>query len=122
MFEGPECWTGAPLKSHFTPVDRSDQPSDRFLRLHFQRCLVHSAGRGDVQEDYKHQEIQVFMEELGVFDNEIDFRDPRWSTPLGIEVHAQLIREKMERWVLLLSFGCDCLTRFIRYAEEEESL
>ena len=104
-----------------TPVDRSDQPGDRFLRLHFQRCLVHSAGRGDVQEDYRPQEIRNFMEELGVFDNEIDFRDPGWSTPLGIEVHALLIREKMERWVLLLSVGCDCLTRFIRHVEEEGS-
>ena len=122
MFEAPECWTGALLKSHLTPVDRSDQPGDRFLRLHFQRCLVHSAGRGDVLEDYRPQEIQAFMEELGVFDNEIDFRDPGWSTPLGIEVHAQLIREKIARWVLLPSFGCDCLTMFIRHAEEEDPL
>ena len=85
------------MKSHVTLTDRSDQPSDRFLRLHFQRCLVIGAGRGDVQEDYKAQEIENFMEELGVFDNEIDLRDPGWSTPLGIEVHAQLIREKMAR-------------------------
>jgi hypothetical protein len=36
------------------------------------------------------------MEELGVFDNEMDTSDPRWSTPLGVEVYAYLIRRKMK--------------------------
>ncbi len=33
-------------------------------------------------EDYKEQEIENFMEELGVYDGEINTGDPRWSTPL----------------------------------------
>ena len=37
-----------------------------------------SACCGDVTEDYREQEIENFMEELGVFDNEINFRDARW--------------------------------------------
>ena len=35
------------------------------------------------------------MEELGVFDDEIDTSDPGWLTPLGSHVHAYLIRQKM---------------------------
>jgi hypothetical protein len=46
-------------------------------------------------EDYREQEIENFMEELGVYDNEIDPDNPRWSTPLGSHVHAYLIRQKM---------------------------
>ena len=46
-------------------------------------------------EDYREQEIETFMEELGVYDNEIDPDDQRWSTPLGSHVHAYLIRQKM---------------------------
>lgn len=46
-------------------------------------------------EDYKEQEIENFMEELGVYDGEINTGDPRWSTPLGSHVHAYLIRQKM---------------------------
>jgi hypothetical protein len=42
--------------------------------------------------------LRIFMEELGVFDNEIDTGDPRWSTPLSshFRVHAYLIRQKMK--------------------------
>ena len=47
-------------------------------------------------DDYEEQEIENFMEELGVFDNEIDTGDPRGSTPLGSHVHAYLVRQKME--------------------------
>ena len=46
-------------------------------------------------EDYKEQEIENFMEELGVYDGEINIGDSRWSTPLGSHVHAYLIRQKM---------------------------
>jgi len=46
-------------------------------------------------EDYREQEIENFMEELGVYDGEIDTSDPRWSTPLGSYVHAYPIRQKM---------------------------
>ena len=42
------------------------------------------------------------MEELGVYDGEIDSGDPRWSTPLGSHVHAYLIREKMEKQSVML--------------------
>lgn len=46
-------------------------------------------------EDYGDQEIEIFMEELGVYDNEINHSDPRWSTPLGSHVHAYLVRQKI---------------------------
>jgi len=70
--------------------------------LHFQRCLAVSAFGGDVSEDYKEQEIVGFMEELGVFDDEIDATDPRWGNPLGTEVYSYLLRQKLEQCVLLL--------------------
>jgi hypothetical protein len=56
-------------------------------------------------EDYQEQEIENFMEELGVYDNEIDTSDPRWSTPLGSHVHAFLVRQKMAERVILWSLG-----------------
>lgn len=96
LFEGSESLNnGTPLKSHLTLLDGPYRPSDRFLRLHFSRCLAVSVCRGDVMEDYKEQEIENFMEELGVYDGEINTGDPRWSTPLGSHVHAYLIRQKM---------------------------
>jgi hypothetical protein len=45
--------------------------------------------RGDVAEDYEEEEIENFMEEL----SETGLSDSRWSTPLGLQVHA-LIRQK----------------------------
>ena len=47
------------------------------------------------RESYKDQEIDLFMEELGVYDDEMDTTDPRWTTPLGVEVYAYLVRQKM---------------------------
>jgi hypothetical protein len=44
--------------------------------LHFQRCLFVSACGGDATDDYEEQEIDLFMEELGVFDNDMDITDP----------------------------------------------
>jgi hypothetical protein len=46
-------------------------------------------------EDYHEQDADLFMEEMGVYDNEMDITDPRWATPLGVEVYAYLIRQKM---------------------------
>ncbi len=69
VFEGSERLNT--LQSHLTLVD-VDQPSDCFLRLHFKECLAVSACRGAVLEDYQDQEIESFMEELGVYDGEID--------------------------------------------------
>jgi hypothetical protein len=83
------------LKSHLTLIDGPNRPSDRFLRRHFNRCLAISVCCGDVMEDYEEQEIENFMDELGVYDNEIYPDDPGWSTPLGSHVHAYLIRQKM---------------------------
>jgi len=95
-FEGSESLnSGAPLKSHLALIDGPSRPSDHFLRLHFKECLAVSACRGDVLEDYKEQEIDIFMEELGVYDGAINTSDPRWSTPLGSHVHAYLVRQKM---------------------------
>ena len=37
---------------------------------------------------YEEQEIDIFMDDLGVCDDEIDYSDPRWSTPLGMEVQV----------------------------------
>ena len=103
LFEGSESLdSGTPLKSHLTLTDGPYRPSDRFLRLHFRRCLGVSVCRGDVSEDYKDQEIENFMEELGVFDDEIDTSDPRWSTPLGSHVHAYLVRQKMKEQSVIL--------------------
>jgi hypothetical protein len=85
----------APLKSHATFVDADDCPSDRYLRLHFQRCLAVHASCGNAMEDYHEQDADLFMEEMGVYDNEMDITDPRWATPLGVEVYAYLIRQKM---------------------------
>jgi hypothetical protein len=96
MFEGSESLTGgAPLKSHLTLIDGPYRPSDRFLRLHFNECIAVSVCRGDVLEDYGDQEIEIFMEELGVYDDKINPSDPRWSTPLRSYVHAYLLRQKM---------------------------
>lgn len=63
--------------------------------MHFKECLVVSACRGDVLEDYQDQEIETFMEELGVYDGEIDGSHPKWATPLGVLVNAYLIRQKI---------------------------
>ena len=94
-FEPELLSADAPLKSHLTLGDGPYRPSDRFLRLHFKRCLAVSACRGDVNDDYKRQEIENFMDELGIFDDEIDESDPRWMTPLGMEVHSYLIRQRL---------------------------
>jgi hypothetical protein len=96
MFEGSESLTGgAPLKSHLTLIDGPYRPSDQFLRLHFNECIAVSICRGDVLQDYGDQEIEIFMEELGVYDDKINPSDPRWSTLLGLYVHAYLLRQKM---------------------------
>ena len=105
MFESPECLPGGvSLKSHLTLVDGPLRPSDKFLRLHFARCLAVSACHGDVTEDYEEQEIENFMDELGVYDGEMDTADPRWQTPLGSEVYAHLIRQKLAEYVFFLFF------------------
>jgi hypothetical protein len=76
-FERSDCLKGdTPLRSHLTLVDGPHRPSDRFLRLHFQRCIAVSACGGDAREDYYEQEIDDFMDELGVFDDEMDSTDP----------------------------------------------
>jgi|SRR5882724_43747 len=96
LFEGSERLDGGmPLKSHLTLADGPLRPSDRFLRLHFQRCLAVCVFGGHPTEDYRDQEISLFMEELGVFDDEIDTTDPKWETPLGKEVYADLMRQKL---------------------------
>jgi len=96
MFDGPECLKdGALLKSHLTLADGPRQPNDRFLRLHFKRCLAVSVCRGDVTEDYEEQEIENFMDELGVYDDKVDTTDPRLETPLGVEVFSYLVRQKL---------------------------
>jgi hypothetical protein len=96
VFEGSEGLKGgAPLKSHLILAQGPNRPSDRFLRLHFNECLAVSVCRGDVMEDYGEQEIENFMEELGVYDNEINTSDPGWSTELGSHIHAYLVRQRM---------------------------
>jgi len=52
------------------------------------------------KEDYEEQEIDHFMEDLGIYDDEVDFSDPRWSTSLGREVHSFLVRDKLALWVI----------------------
>jgi len=102
VFEGSESFkSGTPLKTHLTLVDGPHRPSDRFLRLHFRRCLVVSVCRGDVLEDYREWEIDRFKAKLGVYDNEINPDDPGWSTPLGAHVHAYLIRQKIAKYDMI---------------------
>ena len=107
VFEESESLnSGAPpLRSHLSLFDGPYRPSDRFLRLHFKECLAVSVCLGDVMEDYRDQEIDNFMEELGVYDGEIDPSDPRWSTPLGTHVHAYLVRQKLADGSVVLSNG-----------------
>ncbi|XP_006457001.1 hypothetical protein AGABI2DRAFT_122876 [Agaricus bisporus var. bisporus H97] len=96
VFEGSESLNnGAPLKTHLTRSHGSDGPNDSFLRLHFKECLAVSVCLGDVREDYEEQEIEIFMEDLGVYDNEIDPSDPRWSTKLGSYAYDCLVRQGM---------------------------
>ena len=89
VFEGSEHMRKA-CKSHVTFVDGRDRPSDHYLRLHFQQCLTVSVCGGDPTEDY--QEIELTMEELY---DEMDFSDSRWKTPLGLEIHANLVRKEI---------------------------
>ena len=51
------------------------RPSDHFLRLHFKQCLTVSACRGDVNDDYEEQEIDIFLDDLGIYDDLIDYSD-----------------------------------------------
>jgi hypothetical protein len=75
-FEGLEFLSGdTPLKTHLTLSDGPYRPSDHFLRMHFERCFAISAYGGDVRDDYKEQEIDEFMEDLGIYDDEIDYSD-----------------------------------------------
>jgi len=53
-------------------------------------------------EDYKDQEIENFMEELGIYDGKIETSDPRWSSLLGLQVHAYLLWQKMAEWSVIL--------------------
>lgn len=96
IFERSESLKGdKSLWSHLNLVDGPHRPSDHFLRLHFQQCLAVSACGGDAREDYYEQEIDDFMEDLGVFNDKMDITDPRWASPLGTEVYAYLIRRKL---------------------------
>ena len=65
-FEVPESLScdAAPLKTHLTLSEGPHRPSDRFLRLHFERCIAVSAYGGDPRDDFRGQEINIFMEEL----------------------------------------------------------
>ncbi|KIM81131.1 hypothetical protein PILCRDRAFT_89173 [Piloderma croceum F 1598] len=93
VFEGSKSLNnGMPLKSHLTLIDG---PSS-------QRSVSSFALPGE-------QEIDLFMEQLGVYDNEIDTTDPQWMTPLGIEVYVYLIRHKLA-------------DNYIRHADEEITL
>jgi hypothetical protein len=95
VFEGSESLSGPPLKSHLTLSDGPYRPSDRFLHLHFQQCLAISVCGSNILRDYGDQEIEGFMDELGVYNNEIDPSDSRWLTLLGVHVNAYLIRQKL---------------------------
>jgi len=38
------------------------------------------------------------MEELGVYDSEMDTTDSRWMSPLDIEVYSYLVRQKLAEY------------------------
>jgi hypothetical protein len=119
-FEGAELLTGdAPLKTHLSLTNGLHRPSDNFLRMHFMRCLSVSAFGGNAREDYEEQEIDHFMEDLGIYDGEVDNSDPRWSTPLGMEVHNFLIRDKLAMWGLFFSSLHHLNINHFRYMDEE---
>ena len=101
IFERPEHFEDdISPQTHVTLVDGPCRPSDRFLRMHFEQCLAVSACLGDVREDYYEQDIEIFMDDLGVCDDEIDYTDPRWESPLGKEVYSYLLRQKLAGYVL----------------------
>jgi len=105
VFQGSESLeSGRPLKSHLTFVDGPCRPSDRFLRLQFQRCLAVCVFGSDPREDYRDQEIDHFMEEFGVYDNEIDTTDSRWETrtPLGKEVRSCQAKLCFSTYIMIL--------------------
>jgi hypothetical protein len=97
IFEGADFLKGSHQKSYLTLADGPNRPSDKFLRLHFCHCLRVSVCRGDVSEDYGEQEIDNFIQYLGVYDGEIDSTDPRWYTRLGVQVYYHLIRANVAR-------------------------
>ncbi|EKM77133.1 hypothetical protein AGABI1DRAFT_108282 [Agaricus bisporus var. burnettii JB137-S8] len=93
VFEGSESLNnGTPLKTHLTRSHGSDGPNDSFLRLHFKECLSVSVCLGDVREDYEEQEIEIFMEDLGVYDNEIDPSREWQALPVYSERNFQCLR------------------------------
>ena len=53
IFDGSMLKGPMSLKSHVTFVDGHDRPSDRYLHLHFQRCLTVSACGGNPTEGYE---------------------------------------------------------------------
>ena len=63
--------------------------------MHFEQCLAVSAYGGDVRDDYKEQEIDEFMEDLGIYDDEINYSDARWLISPGMEVHSYLVRQRL---------------------------
>jgi len=54
--------------------------------------LTVSVCGGDPTEDYEDQEIELTIEELY---DEMDFSDSKWKTPLGLEIHADLVRKEL---------------------------
>jgi len=64
-----------------------------------------------VSEDFEEQEVENFMEELGVYDGDSELdsygsTDPTWSTPLGIQVYSYLLGQKKP------VFECWCIWMF----------
>ncbi|KII83797.1 hypothetical protein PLICRDRAFT_442206 [Plicaturopsis crispa FD-325 SS-3] len=84
---------GLRLPSHLSlPADTSARPSERLLRDHFYRCLYHNLRGGNISDNYPPEDVQEYMESLGVFDDEMDMNDPRWQTELGKAIWAALMR------------------------------
>ncbi len=106
LFKGSESLkSGKTLKHHLNLTDGPHRPSDQFLHLHFRWCLAVGVCCGDVTEDYEEQEIENFLAIMMVKWWILISNDPRWSTPLGLHVHAYLIREKLaEASVILFLF------------------
>ena len=76
-------------------TDSQIRPKDRFLRGHlFQTLSVHLLG-GDVQDDFG--DLSDYLQNLGIYDNNIDPSDPEWETLLGREVWAMLVRSQLAK-------------------------
>src|SRR6266545_6553379 len=78
-----------PLKSHITfDGHKRSVPPFALPTVPYCQCMW--------RRPHEEQEIDLFTEEFSVFDDTMDMSDPRWTTPLGIGVYADLVTESQD--------------------------